>query len=307
MTTMTQFSFTPALPGHGIAGRLAAIARRAGFMLLLASLAVMAGACKPKADSPATKEGEGVKEGETKSGEVMVFAAASLRETLQELGASFEKETGTKVVFNFAGSNELARQITASPTADLFLSASESWMDSVEKAGRVVTGTRRDLLSNTLVVIGNASSKWTMDGPCALAKIPFKHLALGDPKAVPAGQYANKWLTSVQCDGKTAWDGVQERVAPAPDVRAAVGQVVADPSMVGIVYKSDWMAFSDKTRVLYEVKDGPPIRYVLAQIAQGKNPDGAKKFYDYMARAESGAVYQKHGFGTIDAKAPATP
>ncbi|HEX6036621.1 molybdate ABC transporter substrate-binding protein, partial [Longimicrobium sp.] len=118
-------------------------------------------------------------------GEVLVFAAASLREAMDELGAAFQRESGTHVVFNFAGSNDLAHQVGAARGMDLFLSASEAWMDTVQNAGRLIPGTRRDLLGNTLVIVANARDTSTLAEPCALASLPFRNLALGDPEAVP--------------------------------------------------------------------------------------------------------------------------
>jgi molybdate transport system substrate-binding protein len=237
-------------------------------------------------------------------GEILVFAAASLREAMEELGTAFQGETGTEVVFNFAGSNDLAHQIGAARGMDLFLSASEGWMDTVQNAARLVPGTRRDLLSNTLVVVGNARDPSTVTEPCALATMPFRTLSLGDPEAVPAGTYARAWLRGVQCGGRPLWDAVAERVAPAPDVRAALGLVLADRRVIGIVYKTDQLAFADRTRVLFEVADGPPIRYVIAQVAEGKNAAGARRFHDYLAGPKGADVFRRHGFTPLAAAAP---
>lgn len=238
-------------------------------------------------------------------GEILVFAAASLREAMEELGAAFEAQTGTRVVFNFAGSNDLAHQIGAARGMDLFLSASETWMDTVQNAGRLVPGSRRDLLSNTLVVVANArDTSAALTEPCALAALPFRTLALGDPEAVPAGTYARTWLRAVRCGGRPLWDAVQDRVAPTPDVRAALGLVLADPRVIGIVYRTDQAAFADRTRVLYEVRDGPPIRYTLGQVAEGDNPAAARAFAEFLASPEAAAVFRAHGFTPLPAPAP---
>lgn len=236
--------------------------------------------------------------------EVTVFAAASLREAMEELGASFQRETGVHVVFNFAGSNDLAHQIVATRGADLFLSASKAWMDTVQSAGRMVEGSRRDLLGNTLVVVASARDTSTLAEPCALASMPFRNLALGDPEAVPAGTYARTWLRSVQCDGKPLWDAVQARVAPTPDVRAALGLVLADPRVIGIVYRTDQMAFADRTRILHQVQGGPPIRYVLARLTEGRAELPAMAFYAYLVGGPGPEVFRKHGFDPLPAPAP---
>lgn len=234
--------------------------------------------------------------------EVVVFAAASLREAMQELAAGFTKSTGTPVTFNFAGSNDLAHQIAAARGMDLFVSASEAWMDTVQSKGRIEAGTRRDLLANTLVIVGHSRATWTVDQPCALATVGFEHIAMGDPDAVPAGTYARKWMQSVDCGGKTLWDGVKDRVAPAPDVRAALGLVLADPGVVGAVYRTDQMVFAGRTRVLFEVSGGPPIRYVLAQVADGGSSEAGRAFAEYLAGPDAARVFARHGFIPLAAK-----
>lgn len=240
-----------------------------------------------------------------KAKEVTVFAAASLREAVAEAGEEFTRRTGSPIVYNFAGSNDLAHQIVAAPRADVFLSASERWMDEVEKAGRTVAGSRRDLLSNALVVIGHRDANVAVPEPCALVAARFEHVAMGDPEAVPAGTYARDWMKSVTCGNATLWDGVQARVAPAPDVRSALGLVLADPDVIGMVYRTDQMAYGDRTKVLHEVRGGPPIRYALAQVAGGPAPAEGKAFAEFLASQEAMAIFRKHGFLPVpDAPAP---
>ena len=239
--------------------------------------------------------------------EVVVFAAASLRESLEELGRDFQRQTGTAVTFNFAGSNDLAHQIDAARGMDVFLSASTAWMDTVQHHGRIVAASRRDLLSNALVVVANNRTTWTAADACAVGSLPFRHLAVGDPQAVPAGIYAKKWMEASKCGGGTLWSAVQARVAPTPDVRAALGLVLADPDVVGMVYRTDQMAFADRTRVLLEVKDGPPIRYAIAQVAGGADAGGAKRFIDFAAGPDGARVFARHGFTPLASPAPAAP
>ena len=277
----------------------------AGAIMALALILLVAGCSKenkaPQSGSDTTGTGTAGEAGSKpeEKHEIMVFAAASLRESLQDLGAAFEKANGVKVVFNFAGSNELAQQIVAAPKADIFLSAAENWMDTVEQKGKLAAGTRKDLLSNTLVVIAQKGSAFKMAEPCAMGKLAFKNLSLGDPKAVPAGKYAQKWLSSVMCGKDTLWNVVKDKVAPAPDVRSALGLVTSTSDVVGIVYRSDWLAFKDKVDVLYEVKDGPPIRYVVAQVAGGPAGADAAKFLQFIESAEARGTFETHGFTAI--------
>jgi molybdate transport system substrate-binding protein len=244
---------------------------------------------------------EGQSEGPTAeaAGEVTVFAAASLRDAMQEVGELYREATGVEPVFNFAGSNELARQILAAPRADVYLPANEKWMDEVETAGRVVEGTRGALLSNRLVVIARTDSPHRVAAPEDLATLPHRHLVLAQPDAVPAGIYAREWLASKPAPGGegTLWDAVAERVAPTLDVRAALGLVESDPDLVGIVYRTD-AASSERVHTLYEVPEaeGPRIVYAAAAIAGGPNPEAGRSFVDFLAEPAASEVFERHGF-----------
>lgn len=259
----------------------------------LALAAAIAAGCGPP---------EGDKAGETAapeaSGEVMVFAAASLRDAIQEAGALYEQQSGVSPVYNFAGSNELARQVLAAPQADVFLSANEKWMDEVENGGRVVAGTRSTLLSNRLVAIARTDSPHQVGAPDDLATLAYKHLVLANPDAVPAGTYAKEWLQSRPAPGGgTLWEAVEGKVAPTLDVRAALALVETDPELVGIVYRTD-AASSDRVHVLYEVPaaEGPDIRYAVGAIEGGPNPDAGLGFVEFLEGAEAAAVFDRHGF-----------
>ena len=255
------------------------------FMFVLLSMLLAVSACGPGAASEGKEE-------------VVVFAAASLRDVLEEIGDQFEAETGVSVLFNFAGSNVLAQQIVATPGADLFLSASARWMDTVEEANRLTAETRHALISNSLALIAHPNTTFTLADPCELASFDFKYLALGNPDAVPAGRYARTWLTTQTCGEGTLWEALEARVAPAPDVRSALGLVVADPGLLGIVYKTDWMAFAEEARLLYEVprETAPPIRYDLAQVAGGPNPTGAVRLHAYLRGSAARPIFERHGF-----------
>ena len=230
--------------------------------------------------------------------ELTVFAAASLKDVLNELAVPFEKEHGAKIVFNYAGSNVLSQQIIASPKADVFLSANEKCMDDVAKAGDMAAGTRKSIISNTLVVIANPAAGYAIGKPEDLPALNFKFLALGDPAAVPAGKYAKAWLSGIKYGQGTAWDAVKDRISPAPDVRAAMGQVEAKEDVVGIVYGSDAVSAKGKVKVIYDI---PPskslsISYPAAMIAQTTRPELAKAFLAYLETPQAKAAFEKYGF-----------
>lgn len=233
--------------------------------------------------------------------EVVVFAAASLQDALSDIAPRFQAETGISLVFNFGGSNVLAHQSVASRQADVFLSASEEWMDHAETAGVVVTGSRRPFLSNQLVVIGSLATPIRLRRPEDLATTPFRYLSLADPDAVPAGRYAKTYLESIGHDGATAWDRVKDRVVPAADVRAAMALVEARPDILGIVYRTD-AAMSTNVRVLLEViGDGSPeIRYSAAALHGPGDPAAAARFLAYLAGPEASRILTAHGFIVLD-------
>jgi molybdate transport system substrate-binding protein len=233
--------------------------------------------------------------------ELTVFAAASLTDVMGELALPFEKAHNAKVVFNFAGSNTLAQQIVASPKADVFISASEKWMDTVAKANDIAPETRKSVLSNTLVVIANPASAFAMTKPEELPALGFRFLALGDPNAVPAGKYAKQWLTGIKVGEGNAWDSVKARVSPAPDVRAALGQVEGSEDVIGIVYSTDYVSAKGKARLLYAIPASAnlAISYPAAVLREAQQPELARVFLEYLSSAEAKTVFEKHGFTVL--------
>lgn len=220
--------------------------------------------------------------------EILVFGAASLTESLQELGKQFQASTGTKVTFSFGSSNDLARQIQAGAPADVFFSADTAKMDAVEKAGLVRAADRREFLSNVLVVVVPSSSTVKIASAKDLAALP--KLALADPAAVPAGVYAKKWLT-----GEGVWDAVEKKVIPTLDVRAALAAVAGGDVPAGIVYRTD-AAISKDVKIAYTVTNGPPITYSVAPIAASKRAEAAAKFVSFLDSPTGRAVFERRGF-----------
>jgi len=217
---------------------------------------------------------------------------------MTELAGAFEKEHGVAIVYNFAGSNTLAQQIVASPNkADVFISASEKWMDAVEEAGAVAAGTRKSMLSNTLVIIAHPDSSYAMNAPEDLPALGFKFLAMGDPDAVPAGKYARTWLTGIRMGEGTLWDAVKARVSPATDVRAALGQVIGSEDVVGIVYMTDYASAKGRVRKLFAIPaEGLGISYPGAAMKESGHPELAKAFLDYLASPAARRVFENYGF-----------
>jgi len=225
---------------------------------------------------------------EPRNSETLVFGAASLTESLQDLGKTFEKKTGDRVIFSFGGSSDLARQIQAGAPADAFFSADTAKMDALEKAGLVRHGDRREFLSNSLVVVVPISSRLEIHSAADLAGLP--RLALADPAAVPVGVYAKKWL-----NGLGLWERIEPKIVPTLDVRASIAAIESEAVPAAIVYRTD-AAISKSVRIAFEVRNGPEILYSLALLAASKHRAEAEAFVDFITSDAGRAVFRSRGF-----------
>lgn len=230
--------------------------------------------------------------------DISIFAAASLRDVLLELGSQFRKDhPDVNLIFNFAGSNTLALQILAAPKADLFISADEEWMDRVTEKGKILPRSRTSLISNRLLVISNSQSNWKIVNPTDLCHLDFQYLSIADPKAVPAGRYAKSWLKEIACPENSLWEITRGKVAEAMDVRAALKLVKSDRSIIGIVYRSDAQV-SKGIRILHEVgpTDGPYISYSMAILAESREQEATRALYQFLLEQNAIRVFKRYGF-----------
>jgi molybdate transport system substrate-binding protein len=224
--------------------------------------------------------------------ELTVHAAASLSDAMKEIGAAYEKESGDKVQFNFGASNMLERQIEEGAPADVFLSADEAKMDALEKKGLLLPGTRRSLLSNSLVIVVASDITSLPKSAADLAKPECRKIALAETRSVPAGIYARAYLEKLGL-----WDSVSEKVVPTENVRAALAAVESGNVDAGIVYKTDAL-ISKKVKVAVEISgaEAPKISYPIGVVKSSREPERAKKFAEYLAGPVARAVFEKFGF-----------
>ncbi len=230
---------------------------------------------------------------------VEVSVAASLTDAMTELGARFEMQHGIRVHFNFASSGALAQQIQAAGGTDVFLSASEHWMDTIDASGKLMKETRSMVLKNQLVIVSNLATDLILTSGTELCSASFRYLSIGDPSHVPAGQYARDWLQSVQCpNGEAAWDSVQDRLLPATDARAALAQVEAGRDIIGIVYDTDYQSRADAFTLLYTIPadETPDIRYSAAVLGDTDQEQNARAFLDFLKSGQAAEIFQRHGF-----------
>src|SRR5208337_2838868 len=173
----------------------------------------------------------------TLAADVTVFAAASLKEAMDDQAKQFLASSGNKVVVSYGASNTLAKQIEAGAPADLFISADLDWMGYLENRHLVAPNARLDLLRNTLVLIAPSSSSSSLRiGPHfgLAAALGTDKLAMANPDSVPAGKYAKSALVSLG-----VWTDVEKQIARAENVRAALALVSRGEAPFGIVYMTD--------------------------------------------------------------------
>jgi molybdate transport system substrate-binding protein len=228
------------------------------------------------------------------AGEITVFAAASLSDALRDLATLHEQATGDIVRLNLGASSILARQIADGARADLFFSADEAKMDTLARAGCLVSGTRCSFLSNSLVIVVPADSGLSFASARDLATPAVRRLALAEPQTVPAGIYAREYLQQ-----QGLWAAVVDKIVPTENVRAVLAAVESGNVTAGIVYRTDAL-ISKRVRVALAVPpgEGPRISYSFAAIAGGGNPSGAARFAALVSSPAGKSVFVKYGFIT---------
>jgi molybdate transport system substrate-binding protein len=228
--------------------------------------------------------------------EIRVFGAASLTDSLKEIAGVYEKQSGERVVFNFGASSTLARQIEEGAPADLFFSADEAKMDDLESKGLILKATRKDRLSNSLVIVVASENGAAIKSVRDLTAGGSKRIALGDPQAVPIGVYAREYLQKLNL-----WNAIKPKVVATENVRAALAAVEAGNADASIVYKTD-AAISKKVKVAFEVpaQEGPKITYPMAIVKGARELRLARKFLVYLNSEEAGKVFTKYGFIVIE-------
>lgn len=223
-----------------------------------------------------------------------VLAAASLRGAFDDIAAAWSAQTGGTLTLIYAGSSALTRQVQAGLPADLVVLANVAWMDELERAGALQPGTRRDLLTNRLVIIGNWHERdpIALGDPTALSeRLGRGRLALALTQAVPAGIYAREALVDLGL-----WDSVSDRVVEADNVRAALALVALSAARLGVVYATDALAES-RVAVVAEIptRHHTPIVYPAALVA-GADPE-AGRVAEFLDTPLVRSILVGHGFG----------
>ena len=232
---------------------------------------------------------------------VTVLAAASLTNAMQNVGNAYEAATGRHVVFSFAGSMILAKQIEASAGADVFISADAQSMDYLDRKNLIARATRSNVLGNRLVLIAPAESKVALDiapGFDLAGALQGGRLALAGPDTVPAGRYGRDALMALG-----VWDSVKGRLAQGEDVRAALAYVAGGEAPLGIVYATD-ARIEPRVRIVgtFPANTHAPILYPAALTKDAK--PAAAAFLDFVKSPSARAILEREGF-TVPAAANA--
>jgi molybdate transport system substrate-binding protein len=228
--------------------------------------------------------------------EIFVSAAASLTDVLKEISSGHRAKSKHTVKFNFGPSSGLARQIEEGAPADIFFSADLPQMDNLDKKNLLEPGTRKNLLSNQLVIIVPADFKLALSSPKDLLKADVKKIALAEPSSVPVGVYTSKYLTD-----EGLWNQLKSKIVPVQDVRATLASVESGNVEAGFVYKTD-AAVSKKVKIVYEVPidKGPKIVYPVAIVKESRRKDAARDFLNYLLTSGSKDLFKKYGFVVLD-------
>jgi molybdate transport system substrate-binding protein len=235
---------------------------------------------------------------QTKSGDLVVFAAASLKTALDAINAQWQKETGKSAKISYAASSALAKQIDGGAPAQLFISADIAWMDYVEKKSLIKSGTRSNLLGNRIVLIAPRDEAKAVDIKPGfdLAKVLGDgRLAMANVESVPAGRYGKASLEKLG-----VWPSVSGKLAQAENVRAALLLVSRGEAPAGIVYRTD--AAADKGVAIIGTFPGdthPPIIYPVA-LTTSAGPDAAA-FLAYIKSGRSKPLFEAQGFTVVGA------
>jgi len=235
-------------------------------------------------NSPASAQGQ----------KLIIFAAASLKDALDEVNVAYQHENSQETATSYAASSTLAKQIEAAAPADVFISADVDWMDYLAMRNLIKPETRANLLGNRLVLIAPVNSPLNLAiGPnFSLAQaLGNGRLAIADPNGVPAGRYGKAALQSLG-----VWSTIADRLAPAENVRAALALVARGETPLGIVYQTDAASDKDVKIVgIFPQDTHPPIIYPIAVVVSSTNP-AALGYLAYLKSRAARPTFEKHGF-----------
>jgi molybdate transport system substrate-binding protein len=226
--------------------------------------------------------------------DMTVSVAVSLKEAIEDLGRAFTaSRTGVTLRYNFGASGELQKQIEAGAPIDLFLSAAQRQMDELQKRNLIVAATRRAFARNALVVVKPSDSRIDISKPADLLDPRVGRLVIGNPRTVPAGQYAEESLKAMGI-----WEKVQPKVVLAENVRQALDYVARGEVDAGFVYTTDVAARAQRVKEAFRPAEDTyrPIVYPAAVVAASRHQALAQAFIDALVSESGRAALGRFGF-----------
>lgn len=231
---------------------------------------------------------------------IIVSAAISLKNAFEEIGKLYEsRQGGAKVSFNFGASGNLMLQIEGGAPVDVFASAAQKDMDEAEKKGLIEPGTRKNFAANTVVLVAPAREKKPIKSFSDLSSGEIKRIAIGNPKTVPAGRYAEEILQYYR-----VYDAIKSKLIFAENVRQVLDYVGRGEVDAGMIYSSDARLKTTDVKVVAVAPSGShkPVIYPIAVIKGTKVLDLSKEFISAVTSEEGQAILRKYGFGSITGK-----
>ncbi|MBI5075551.1 MAG: molybdate ABC transporter substrate-binding protein [Nitrospirae bacterium] len=226
--------------------------------------------------------------------EITVSAALSLKAPFEEIGRSYEKKhPGSKVVFNFAASGLLQKQIEAGAPADVFASASSKEMDALKAAGLLLETSRADFSGNKIVLIAAKNASVRISSFSDLKKSDVVRLAIGNPATVPAGKYAEETLRTLGL-----WNDLKSKLVYAENVRQVMDYVERNEADAGMVFLTDANVRDRELKVIAEApaSSHSPVKYEIAAIKGTKNEAAARNFISIVISREGSDILRRYGF-----------
>jgi molybdate transport system substrate-binding protein len=227
------------------------------------------------------------------SDEITVSAAASLRDAFQEIGRMYEARTSRRISFNFGASGVLQKQIEAATPVDVFASAGAQQMDALADKNLIDRDTRRDFARNELVIVTPQNSPSQINSFPDLDAAAVRRVAVGNPRTVPAGQYAEQVFNSLGLEAK-----LQPKLILAEDVRQVLNYVARGEVDAGVVYRTDAQVAGSSVRVVAVASENShePILYPIAVVHESRNNQSARAFVELVMGAEGQSILRRYGF-----------
>ena len=252
--------------------------------------------CAELQNYEARKYGSSKSKAENSNSELVISAAASMQKVLEEIRTIYNQQyPQAKIVFNFGSSGSLQHQIEQGAPVDIFISAAEQQMNYLSDKQLIIAETRKNLVENQMVLVVPKDSQ-AIDSFADLTDRSVEQIALGEPKSVPVGQYAQEILSSLNIV-----DAVNSKAVYGKDARQVFNYVATGNTDAGIVYRTDALN-TDRVKTIDVAPEAAysSIVYPVAIVRESKNIEAARQLLQFLFSTEAQAVFQRNGFMSLE-------